>query len=384
MFMRIVYVTETYPPEVNGAALTAARAVGYLRACGHDVEIVRPRQPTDGDRPSPRQWLTAGWPIPMYPSLRFGWASASAFRARWAEAPPDLVHVATPGPLGASALRAANRAGIATSADFRTNFHDYCRHYGLPWAEPLVLGHLRRVHARADVTFVPTRGLRDRLLRRGFINLDVVGRGVDAHRFSPVWRDDALRASWGAQASDPVFLYVGRIASEKNVRLALATFNEVRKRWPRARMVVVGDGPQRPALQQEFSDVHFAGIQRGDALARCYASGDVFLFPSRTETFGNVTLEAMASGLLVVAYDVAAAREHVLDGVNGCLARTSSATAFAVAAMRALPHAAPDSAMRRRARVSVLTTDWRGVLGAFERRLRDVAAARVVGHAALA
>lgn len=388
--MRIVFVTETYPPEINGAAITAARAVNYLRACGHEVQVVRPRQ-TGEKAPEPesqagneRQWLTAGCPIPMYPGFRFGWASAAAFRARWRPAPPDLVHVATPGPLALAALRAAQQEGIATSADFRTNFHHYCGHYGMPWAEPLVLAYLRRLHARADVTFVPTRSASQQLAAQGFKSLEVVGRGVDAHRFSPVWRDPVLRAAWGARSIDPVFLYVGRLASEKNVHLALATYREVKKRTAGARMVVVGDGPQREALQAEFPQVQFVGTRRGDDLARHYASADVFLFPSQTDTFGNVTLEAMASGLAVVAFNVAAAAEHLRDGLTGCLARDPSPLNFAVAALRALPHAAPYSPLRRRARLAALTTDWTRVLSSFERRLCDVASARVVMHAALA
>jgi glycosyltransferase involved in cell wall biosynthesis len=383
--MHIVYVTETYPPEVNGAALTAARAVGYLRACGHEVELVRPRRPGEkASAASHREWLTAACPIPMYPTLRFGWASAASMRERWRRRVPDLVHVAAPGPLGAAALRAAKAEGIACTADFRTNFHAYCHHYGLGWAYRWVIGYLRRVHANADVTFVPTRSARDQLRSYGFGNLDVVGRGVDAHRFSPAWRSDGVRAAWGAGAKDPVFLYVGRVAAEKNVKLALATFVQLRTRYPRARMVVVGDGPERAELQKKFPDVVFAGTQRGDNLARIYASADVFLFPSLTETFGNVTLEAMASGLLVVAYNLAAAAEHVQDGVNGCLARAPSPVGFAVAALRALAHAQPDSSLRRRARVAALAIDWSSVLSAFERRLADVAAARMVPHGALA
>jgi glycosyltransferase involved in cell wall biosynthesis len=149
--------------------------------------------------------------------------------------------------------------------------------------------------------------------------------------------------------------------------------------------VVVGDGPQRARLQAAHPGVRFAGTLRGDELARHYASADLFLFPSQTETFGNVTLEALASGLAVVAFPLAAAQDHLRDGHNGLLARDLSAPAFTVAALRALAHGSPDSALRQQARTTALALDWTSVLGRFERRLCDVATTRLLSsHAALA
>lgn len=382
--MRIVYVTETFPPEINGAALTVARALAYLRACGHDVQLVRPRQPGEPPTDTHWEWRTAGCPLPMYPSLRFGLAAASQFRARWAASPPDVVHVATPGPLAWAALRAARAEGIATTADFRTNFHSFCAHYRAAWARPLALAWLRRVHGLADETFVPTRECRDELRSLGFDAVELAGRGVDAHRFCPAWRDEGLREALGIAPEAPLFLHVGRLAPEKNVELALQTFLRVQSRCPDARMLVVGDGPLRGALQQSHPHAVFVGTQRGDELARHYASADVLLFPSRTETFGNVVLEGMASGLAVVAYDQAAAHEHLRDGITGLVAEGPSSGAFVVAALRALPHALPGSALRRRARSAALTLDWPSVLAVFERRLCGVVAQRLMGDAALA
>jgi glycosyltransferase involved in cell wall biosynthesis len=232
---------------------------------------------------------------------------------------------------------------------------------------------------------VPTRAGRRELMGHGFDAVDVVARGVDPHHFSPVWRDDALRREWGAGEHDPVLIHVGRLAAEKNVGLALRSFEHLRAQHPNARMVVVGDGPQRARLQAAHPGVRFAGTLRGDELARHYASADLFLFPSQTETFGNVTLEALASGLAVVAFPLAAAQDHLRDGHNGLLARDLSAPAFTVAALRALAHGSPDSALRQQARTTALALDWTSVLGRFERRLCDVATTRLLSsHAALA
>lgn len=382
--MRIVYVTETWPPEVNGVAFTAARAVQHLRAAGHEVQVVRPRQRAEPERDDDEEWRTAGCPIPMYPALRFGWASAASFRQRWREHAPDLVHVATPGPLALGALRAAAMDGVPATADFRTNFHAYSRYYGCGWAEPLVFSWLRHLHRGARCTFAPTDALAAELRDKQFGEVAVVGRGVDAQRFHPIHRDRELRRAWGAGDDDPVFLHVGRLASEKNVQLACAAFECVRSRHPRARMVVVGDGPQRAMLAARHPHVHFTGEQHGHALARHYASADVFLFPSLSDTFGNVVLEAMASGLVVVAFDTAAARQHLFDGYSGCLASPSSPTQFAIAALRALPVACEGSRVRERARRTAQALDWAAVLRGFERELMHAAVAGRSRHAALA
>ncbi|WP_164964183.1 glycosyltransferase [Rubrivivax sp. JA1026] len=378
--MQIVYVTETYPPEVNGVALTTARTVAHLRAAGHPVHLVRPRQRGEAARDDADEWRCAGAPIPMYPELRWGLATRAALRRRWRRIAPALVHVATPGPLAHAALAAARAEGIPTSADFRTNFHAYGRHYGLGWLEPLVMAWLRRLHERADCSFVPTAALAAELAAAGFRRLAVSGRGVDARRFDPARRDDRLRAAWGAAAADPVLLHVGRLAAEKNVALALRCWERLRAARPGLRMVVVGDGPQRPSLQRRHPEACFVGQRTGEELARHYASADAFAFPSLTDTFGNVTLEALASGLALAAFDTAAAAVHVVDGDNGCLAPPGDEAGFEAALARALAQARPGSALRRRARESAVAADWPLVLQRFEQVLCAVAERRGAGR----
>jgi glycosyltransferase involved in cell wall biosynthesis len=242
----------------------------------------------------------------------------------------------------------------------------------------MVTGYLRHFHNRTDRTFVATAALADELHREGYARLDVVSRGVDAQRFHPQARSDALRASWGAaEPSMPVLLAVGRVAAEKNIGWAFDAWQAVRDAGLPARLVVVGDGPRRAALARAWPQAVFTGPLRDDALAAAYASADVFLFPSTTETFGNVTLEAMAAGLLVVAFDQAAAGALIRDGHNGCLVPSpATAEAFAartVAAVAGLPAA---GAVRAAARATAERLDWQSVLQRFERALIDRAAAR--------
>ena len=379
--MQIAVVTETYPPEINGVALTVAKAVAFLRERQHGVDVVRPAQAgeargdTAGDGDGGSEWRSAGWPIPVYREARFGVAWPAVLARRFAQAGTQLVHVATEGPLGRAAVTAARRLGLPVTSDFRTNFDRYSRYYRLGFLGPLIGAYLRNFHNATDRTFVPTERCRDELALAGFERLRVVGRGVDLERFSPRHRNAALRLGWGHHGSSPVLLYVGRLAAEKKVELALQAFRRARAYVPLARMVVVGDGPRRAALEREYPEVRFIGMQTGAALAACYASADVFLFPSESETFGNVTLEALASGLPVVTFDSAAAAEHVIDRVSGRLVAPGDDEAFVMATCLAttLHDFSRAGAARVATRRSVEAQSWPAVLGRFERQLLEVA-----------
>jgi len=372
--VRIAYVTETFPPELNGVSLTVERTVRHLRQRGHVLELIRPRQAGEAPCDSPEELRTLGCPIPMYPDLRIGMAASGTLRARFEQTQPQLVHVATEGPLGWAALRAAQALDIPVTSDFRTNFHQYSRYYGFGWLSPVVHDYLRRFHNQTRTTFVPTRALARELGDAGFERLQVVGRGVDVAHFTPARRCASLREQWGA-GDGPVLLYVGRLAAEKNVTLALCAFEAVRLRSPSARMVVVGDGPLRRRLEAQFPTAIFAGMQRGEALAAHYASADLFVFPSLSETFGNVTLEALASGLPVVAFDVAAAAEHIDDCASGLLAPAGAERAFVAAVCSlAWQHQHLDD-VREHARRAALRAGWPEILGRFETHLADTVAA---------
>ncbi len=358
--MRIAVVTETYPPEINGVALTVAGFVSSLAAQGYTVHLVRPMQ--DGvaaGRQAARieETLVRGAPLPRYPGLRVGLPAGSELRRLWREQRPDAVYIATEGPLGWSALRAAEALDIPVATGFHTRFDDYMAHYGAGLLGPLVGSWLRRFHNRAQATLVPTAELVDQLTRAGFRAVRRLARGVDVRLFDPARRDPALRARWGLAQGDLALLVVGRIAAEKNLDLAARAADAIRARLPRARLVWVGDGPAAIALRTARPDDVHCGIKRGEALAAHYASADLFLFPSLTETFGNVTLEAMASGLPVLAFDYGAAREHLRDGVHGRTVPRGDAAAFIQAAEALADDVSRWPAMGRAARAAVLPLD---------------------------
>ena len=374
--LRATVVTETYPPELNGAAMTVGRLTEALVERGHHVELVRPRQAGEGSASNHRGVslrLVPGLPIPLYRALRFGPPRTSMFLRAWAFDRPDLVHVATEGPLGASALRAARRCGIPVSTSFHTNFHRYLRHYGLAWLGYPATWYLRRFHNRAACTFVPTRQAREELRAQGFRNLVLLGRGVDVSRFSPARRSAALRRSWGASESDPVLLYVGRLAPEKNLPLAVDAFRAARASHPGARFVLVGDGPLERELRRAHPEFVFAGRRCAEDLAAHYASADVFVFPSLTETFGNVTLEAMASGLAVLAFADAAAGELIHHEQNGLLVPRGDPARFVDEARRVVQEPGLVAHMRLNAADTAATRSWEAVGDEFENVLMDLA-----------
>jgi glycosyltransferase involved in cell wall biosynthesis len=373
--LRIAFVTETYPPEVNGVAMTIARIVEGLHARNHDVQLIRPRQDASDSAETGVRFhevLMRGLPIPRYPNLRMGLPSKKALVQLWSLHRPDVVHIATEGALGWSALQAALHLKLPVCSDFRTNFHAYSRHYGIGWLYKPIMAYLRKFHNRTQATMVPTEALRRDLEAGGFKKLSVVSRGVDVQQFSPLRRSQALREQWGVAPDELVVVYVGRIAPEKNLPALTAAFEAISKKDPRAKLVVVGSGPQQAELQQQLPNAIFAGQRKGEDLAAHYASGDLFLFPSLTETFGNVTTEAMASGLAVLAFNYAAAAQLIRNEVNGRVAEMDDAAGFVQAAVEMAGDAAGRLRMGEAAALTAQALDWSSIVARFEGVLDSV------------
>ncbi len=362
---RVAMVTETYPPEINGVANSVARVVEGLRARRHMVQVVRPNQgghEHQGQQNGQQDVLTRGMAIPMYGQLRMGLPSGALLARQWTAWRPDIVHIATEGPLGWSALHAATRLKLPVCSDFRTNFHAYSQFYGVSWLSQPIMAYLRHFHNRCHATMVPTVALKKQLVAKGLQALSVVARGVDTQLFAPSRRSAALRQQWGVGDADPVALYVGRLAPEKNLGLVLQAFQELRSVQPRARLVVVGNGPSRTDLEARCRNAIFAGFRTGEDLAAHYALSDLFLFPSLTETFGNVTLEAMASGLPVLAFDDAAAGQLISHGTHGLLAARGDAAAYVQLARDFAANPGAARGLGEAARQCALELGWENIL----------------------
>lgn len=372
--LHIALISETFPPEVNGVANTLGRLGAGLRERGHRLQVVRPRQGADqGRRSDEGLLLTRGWPLPGYPGLQWGQSATGKLLHRWKRERPDVIYIATEGPLGLSALRCARRLGIPVVSGFHTNFQQYSGHYGFGLLSRLLTRYLRWFHNHSQLTLVPSASQRMELTRRGFERLELLARGVDSRLFHPARRSASLRAAWGAGDDELVVLHVGRLAPEKNLGLLGSSFRNLQAAHPqrRLRLVVVGDGPLRASLEQQWPEAHFCGMRLGEELATHYASGDLFLFPSLSETFGNVVLEALASGLGVVAYDQAAAAQHIRHGHNGALAEPGDEQGFNEAASWLLEDEENLRRVRLNARQHASHQGWEAIVGQFEDYLRS-------------
>lgn len=359
--MRIAVVTETWPPEVNGVALTLAKLVHGLCQRNHAVQLIRPRQDKNETalaQEDMSELLLTGLPIPRYPQLKLGLPSKKALIRAWTLRRPDLVHIATEGPLGWSALQAARRLRLPVTSDFRTNFHSYSQHYGVGWLRKPIVAYLRKFHNNTAYTMVPTHLLKSELQKLGFENLRVVARGVDTTLFNPRHRSATLRHSWGADDHTLVLLSVGRLAPEKNLDLVIQTYQALRAADRPVRLVLAGDGPYRAELTARCPDAVFLGMCDHQALAGIYPSADLFLFPSLTETFGNVTLEALSSGTPVLAFDSAAASELVQDDRNGWLVQGEGEADFLAKAQDITRDIPRLMGMRAQTSDSVAALDW--------------------------
>jgi glycosyltransferase involved in cell wall biosynthesis len=377
--VRLVIVTDTYAPEINGVAHTLSRLANGLASRGHQVVVLRPRRDST-DRGSQQPGLTErvapSVPLPQYEGLNLGLPICQTLLDEWESWRPDVVHLATEGPLGWAALAAAERLGIPASSSYHTNLHQYGSHYGLGALRGLGVAYLRHFHNRTACTLAPTSEMTDELARLQFDRLGIMARGVDADLFTPERRSEQRRQSWGAGPEDPVLLYVGRLAPEKNLQLAAEVFLQMQRREPRCRFVLVGDGPARPELERKHPEFVFCGMQRGTDLAECYASADLFLFPSVTETFGNVVTEALASGLVALVFDYAAGRRYIRSWANGVTAPLGDQAAYLRLGLELLERRADWPAMRNAARQTALGVTWPAVIGGFETMLASLVASR--------
>jgi glycosyltransferase involved in cell wall biosynthesis len=380
--MRICLVSETWSPEINGVAHTLFQLSQELLARGMSLQLIRPH-PADADAPPRTPGMQAelrvpGMAIPGYRAVRIGMPATRRIQRMWHRQRPDVVYLATQGPLGWSARRAARRMGIPLVAGWHTNFDHFCGDYGMPWLAPALMRGLRQFHNACQVNLVPTRQQADELARQGFRGLAVMGRGIDHQRLNPTLRCAELRRSWGLDEHQPAALYVGRLAAEKNLTLLRETLHAMRSARPDMAQVIVGDGPARRSLEKALPDARFTGFISPEALCRHYASADLFLFPSLSETWGNVVPEAMASGLAVVTYRHAAAAELIDSGINGVTVPAGDPEAFRETAVTLCQQPARYAQMGRAARLRSQTCRWPAIADTFLSALEQ---AREVSHA---
>ncbi|MBO9607635.1 MAG: glycosyltransferase family 1 protein [Paenibacillaceae bacterium] len=372
--MRIAIFTETFAPQVNGVARTLKRLTDTLQRRGVEHLVFAPTHAGNGADDS--NWMRPVGSIPffLYPECRLAMPNTIAMRAELDRFKPDLIHLATPFNVGLCGLRYARKRGVPHVASYHTHFDRYLSYYHMSLAVPMYWKYIRWFHRTCSATFAPSLETIRTLREQQLSGMRLWSRGVDCRLFAPVKRDSAGVRSEYAIDAPLLLLYVGRIAPEKDIDTLLAVMQSIASGAMRhsVHWLVVGDGPMLPDMRAKApANVTFTGYKSGEELARLYASADVFVSSSSTETFGNVVLEAMASGVPVVGADAGGVRETVSAGITGQLCAPLDAGAFESAIRRLAEHADVRAAYGAEARQAALGRSWDAV---FDRLLADYAA----------
>lgn len=361
--LRIALFTGNYNHIEDGVSRTLGRLVGYLTEAGHEVLVVGPT--IDDPLPQPGRFLAVpSVAAPGRSEYRVSTGFPAEARREVERFAPHVVHIATPDVLGHKALVWAQGLGIPVVSTYHTHFASYLDYYHLGLAEGALWAVLRRFYNRCDEVYPPAETMTEALRAYGVtVPIHVWPRGIEADRFSPSFRSDDWRQSHGFRPDDIVVTFVSRLVKEKGLDVFAATVRSLQAEGASVRALVVGDGPERESLASELPQAVFAGHLSSTDLSTAYASSDVFLFPSETETFGNVTLEAMASGLAVVAADAAGTASLIDDEVTGLLCPPRDHTAFLDATRLVVSDGDLRTRLGRAAVAASGDYDWPEVLG---------------------
>lgn len=357
--VRVAFVAESFLPSVNGVTNSVLRMVEYLADEGHEALIIAPSDP----RGVPDRYrdfriiTTASLTLPWYADLRLSLATTRRLHRILADFGPDIVHLAAPVLQGRVAMRAANRLGLPTVALYQTEVPHYVARYGYPYAEPYAWRYLRMIHNKATLTLAPSTYTRDELTAHGFTDVSIWGRGVDTDRFSPARRDQALHDQW-APNGELVIGFMGRLGSEKRVR-DLELLIDI----PGTKIVIIGDGPERPKLAAALPGAIFTGMQVGDELPRQLATMDLFVHPGELETFGQAIQEAQACGLPVIAPRQGGPIDLISSSRNGWLYQAGDLATMRSQVVDLVGDPAKREAFGRTARQMVLGRTWPVVCG---------------------
>ncbi|MEK4008031.1 glycosyltransferase family 4 protein [Paenibacillus sp. FSL H3-0333] len=366
--MRLALFTDTFLPQTNGVARTLGRLTSHLHRRGIEHLLFTPKSAPESSYPDPVRPV-ASIPFFLYPECRLALPGMSSMQSELAAFAPDLLHLATPFNIGLTGLRYARKQQLPHVASYHTHFDRYLEYYKMRRILPLYWKYMKWYHQSCDAVLAPSRETLTSLRIEGFTRLRLWSRGVDCTLYSPERRSEETRERYGKGAA-LMMLYVGRIAPEKDLTTLLQAMQllpeSVRSK---VQLVIVGDGPLLPELKSQAQEnVTFTGARHGEELAELYASADLFVFPSCTETFGNVVLEAMASGLPVIAADAGGTRELIAPGVTGMLFEPRSPAAMAEQICTAAARPLLRSAMGREGRRQALQRSWEQI---FDRLIKD-------------
>lgn len=381
--LRVALFTGNYNYVMDGPVRALNRLVAHIENSGHQALVFAPTTETPAFKHSGELFSIPSVALPGSRSeYRLGLGLSGGARRRLEEFAPTIIHVASPDWLGLSALNYARKNKIPAVASFHTRFDTYPRYYGLAWLEGGVTDYLRYFYSRCERVYAPSQSMVDEL-KRDRIGKDIRlwARGVDQLLFNPARRDMAWRRSCGVADDEIVVAFVGRVVLEKAIDVFADAVSIAANSNPKIRALVVGDGPERNRFEKILPTGVFTGFLEGEALARAYASADIFFNPSVTETFGNVTLEAMASGVPGVCAAASGSRSLVEDGKTGSLIGDAKDTkAFA----RALVELSSDADLRKKMGAAARSISskfvWDAILDRLVTDYLEIAASRTINN----
>jgi len=369
--MRIAYFTESLPPQTDGVAKTLSRLMETLEASGIDFRFYSPFKPGTAFKWSERVRKVLSLPIFLYSEYRLAVPFLHPLTWELDRYKPDLVHVASPSLLGLFGLSYARRRHVKAVSSYHTHFISYLPYYGLKKAEDAGWKFLKWFHNQFHRTYAPSRSAAGELTQRGIKGVEKWPRGVECDKFSPAFRNDELRRECGA-GERPILLFVGRLVKEKDLDDLVDADRILAHAGHEYKIVIVGDGPMRPELETAMPDAFFTGYQHGHRLSEWYASSDIFVFPSTTETFGNVILEAYSSGVPAVGVNKGGVTDIINHDVDGFLAKPNNPRHFAdhVGILLKDPKRRRD--MSSSARETARRFSWENVNGALIQSYRNL------------
>jgi len=361
--VRIAYFTESLYPLVDGVSRTLARLFDTLTDRAIPFRVFSPFVPDRSIRWSDRVRPVRYFRFPPYPDYRVSLPGGRLVTDELEGFAPDLIHVVSPTPMAVWAQRYGRRHGIPVVSSFHTHFVSYFRYYGVRALERGGWRMMRWFYERCERVYAPTWSIVRELEAEGIRNVELWSRGIDARAFSPAHRDEALRQKVGASEDLPLVLLVSRLVKEKDLGDLVEVDRILRERGVGFRLALVGEGPMRPELESRLPHAHFPGHQAGEALARWYASADVFVFPSTTETLGNVVLEALASGVPAVVVDQGGPQDLVAPGETGFIAHANDPPDIAERVEELLRDPELRARMGSAARAAAAERDWSAING---------------------
>ncbi len=358
--MRIAYLSESLPPNTDGVSHTLVQISHYLESEDLEYTFLSPFKPDNTHFLYNRVRKVKSFPFPMYSAYRVSFPLFDNLTTYLDGFAPDIIHITSPTPLCHYGIRYAKKREIPVVSTYHTHFPSYLKYYNLHWFEKIGWGILRWFYNQCDQTYVPSESIVEELKEHGIHNTMHLPHGIDTEKFHPSYRNDLLRASVNAE-DIPILLFVGRLVKEKDLDDLIQVNRLLQERGVQFKQVFVGDGPMSDELKKALPDAHFTGTLNGDLLSSWYASADIFVFPSTTETFGLVVQEAFSSGVPVIGVKSGGVRNLIKDGVNGYLVTPNVPEEFADQVQRLIESEQLRDNLGEMARKKVLERSWDNV-----------------------